>query len=62
MLALAQLCTLAATRRSFMTGRLPNHVGIKNDLENATIDARFDTIQQKLKREAGYATGMSGKW
>jgi len=53
--------SLAATRRSFMTGRLPNHVGTQNDLQNATIDPRFVTIQEKL-RGSGYKTGMAGKW
>ena len=42
-------------RRSFLSGRLPPHVGQKNT-PDAHIDLRMDTIAEKLGR-AGYATG-----
>ena len=46
-------------RRSFLSGRLPPHVGQTNS-PDATIDLRMDTIANKLAA-AGYITGHSGK-
>ena len=46
-------------RRSFLTGRLPPHVGQTNT-PDATIDLRMKTIADKLAA-AGYVTGHSGK-
>lgn len=46
-------------RRSFLSGRLPPHVGQQNS-PDATIDLRMDTIADKLAA-AGYITGHSGK-
>jgi arylsulfatase A-like enzyme len=48
------------SRRSFLSGRLPPHVGQTNT-PDATIDLRMKTIADKLAA-AGYATGHSGKW
>jgi arylsulfatase I/J len=48
------------TRRSFLSGRLPPHSGQANTVD-ATVDLRMKTIADKMK-EAGYATGYSGKW
>ena len=53
-----QFCSPA--RRSFLSGRLPPHVGQTNTA-NAHIDYRMRTIAEKLG-DAGYATGHSGKW
>lgn len=47
-------------RRSFLTGRLPPHVG-QNNTPDAHIDLRMNTIAEKLAA-AGYSTGHSGKW
>eukprot|EP00039_Didymoeca_costata_P008666 m.114764 g.114764 ORF g.114764 m.114764 type:complete len:627 (+) comp14177_c1_seq7:56-1936(+) len=47
-------------RRSFLTGRLPPHVGQTNT-PDAHIDFRMKTIAEKLAT-TGYATGHSGKW
>lgn len=47
-------------RRSFLTGRLPPHVGQTNSAD-AHIDFRMSTLAEKLAA-AGYATGHSGKW
>ena len=47
-------------RRSFLTGRLPPHVGQTNS-PDAHIDFRMETIAEKLA-SAGYVTGHSGKW
>ena len=46
-------------RRSFLSGRLPPHVGQTNT-PDATIDLNMDTLADKLAA-AGYATGHSGK-
>ena len=46
-------------RRSFLTGRLPPHVGQTNT-PDATIDLRMETIADKLAA-GGYVTGHSGK-
>ena len=46
-------------RRSFLSGRLPPHVGQKNT-PDAHIDLRMETIADKLAT-AGYFTGHSGK-
>jgi arylsulfatase A-like enzyme len=46
-------------RRSFLSGRLPPHVGQTNT-PDATIDLRMDTIADKLAA-SGYVTGHSGK-
>ncbi len=53
-----QFCSPA--RRSFLTGRLPPHVGQTNT-PDAHIDFRMETIAEKLAA-AGYTTGHSGKW
>ena len=47
-------------RRSFLTGRLPPHVGQTNT-PDAHIDYRMGTLAERLGA-AGYATGHSGKW
>jgi len=47
-------------RRSFLSGRLPPHVGQTNTAD-AHIDLRMQTIAEKLAG-LGYATGHSGKW
>ena len=47
-------------RRSFLSGRLPPHVGQTNT-PDAHIDLRMATIAQKLS-SAGYECGHSGKW
>ena len=59
----------APTRASLMTGRYPFHCGMTS---NPTPDAapRFDTLHlpegeitlAQLFQQAGYATGMAGKW
>lgn len=46
-------------RRSFLSGRLPPHVGQTNSAD-AHIDMRMETIADKLAA-AGYVTGHSGK-
>ena len=46
-------------RRSFLSGRLPPHVGQTNSAD-AHIDLRMETIADKLAA-AGYITGHSGK-
>ena len=46
-------------RRSFLSGRLPPHVGQTNT-PDAHIDLRMETIANKLAA-AGYVTGHSGK-
>ena len=46
-------------RRSFLSGRLPPHVGQSNAAD-ATIDLRMATIADTLTA-AGYVTGHSGK-
>ena len=46
-------------RRSFLSGRLPPHVGQQNSAD-AHIDLRMKTIADKLAA-AGYVTGHSGK-
>ena len=46
-------------RRSFLSGRLPPHVGQTNS-PDAHIDLRMETIADKLTA-AGYVTGHSGK-
>ena len=48
------------SRRSFLSGRLPPHVGQVNG-PNVTIDMRMQTIADKLA-SAGYKTHHSGKW
>lgn len=48
------------TRRSFLSGRQPPHSGEDNSVA-ATVDLRMKTIADKMK-QAGYATGYSGKW
>lgn len=48
------------TRRSFLSGRLPPHSGQENSAA-ATVDLSMTTIADKMK-QAGYATGYSGKW
>lgn len=53
-----QFCSPA--RRSFLSGRLPPHVGQKNSAD-VHIDLRMQTIAEKLAA-VGYATGHSGKW
>ena len=47
-------------RRSFLTGRLPPHVGQKNT-PDAHIDFRMRTIAERLA-DAGYATGRWRGW
>ena len=47
-------------RRSFLSGRLPPHVGQTNT-PDVHIDLRMRTIAERLAA-AGYATGHSGKW
>ena len=47
-------------RRSFLTGRLPPHVGQTNTAD-AHIDFRMATIAEKLSA-VGYECGHSGKW
>ena len=53
-----QFCSPA--RRSFLTGRLPPHVGQTNT-PDAHIDLRMSTLAEKLAA-VGYVTGHSGKW
>jgi len=52
------------TRAAFLTGQYPARIGIldylRPDTENA-LSKSYITIAEKLK-EAGYATGMVGKW
>ena len=48
------------TRRSFLSGRLPSHLGTDNH-GDVHIDPRMHTVADKLAA-AGYATGTAGKW
>ena len=48
------------SRRSFLSGRFPPHVGQTNTPQ-AAIDLRMKTIADKLTA-AGYVTAHSGKW
>jgi len=49
------------TRRSFLSGRLPPHVGGGDNSASATVDLRMHTIADKMN-SAGYQSHMSGKW
>ena len=54
--------TCAPTRAALMTGRYSSRTGVWDTLGGRSLVAREEVMMPKLLADAGYATGMFGKW
>ena len=54
--------TCAPTRAALMTGKYSSRTGVWDTFGGRSIVARDETMMPKLLADAGYATGMFGKW
>ncbi len=52
----------APTRAALMTGRLSDRVGVRRTLNMRNFLPRSETTMPEIFRQAGYRTGLFGKW